>query len=369
MIRAEGLGEFYELMDQQGRPLKDRDLAVADAEDFKRLQASAVESGGCELELRVNGMSCVGCAWLIERLGRRMAGVERVRVSSEARSLAVSWAGAGFDLVELVWTLQRFGYRLEARVVGDGRVYSALFWRLMLSGLFALNVCLLTLPRWLGVQDFAYNTLLDWLRYGCVVFSLALGGVHYFGSSVRALKLRHWHYENLSSLALLGLGISVFVGAVAGAETVDAVWELPLLVTGLLAVRWLHVWCAGRLLVTPEGEEVDAAFLPRVLQVVRWVSLALLPVMCVLAFVGAGNEFVTVVGGLVAPAFYPLVAIGRCPRIGWWMIGGGVVLALLGVVLCAVFGWGWGGGLLWQLISGLCFLWFTASFAERSQDA
>ena len=96
LIGAEGLGDFYALQDQMGRPVGDvRDSAV-DRSELSRLQRDAEQSKP-EIHVRVDGMSCLGCVWLVERIAKAESGVVSARVSLQENRLVLGWRPGSFD--------------------------------------------------------------------------------------------------------------------------------------------------------------------------------------------------------------------------------------------------------------------------------
>ena len=257
LIQDEGLEDFYRWQDRAAQPLKDRALAEVDAATFRLVQqqveqqnehpkgvaegaaedtAEAAAEAAAQASFHVEGMSCMGCAWLIERLCANQPGLLPAEASLSTYSLRLQWRGSEFDLAALASELLRFGYRLDAKPVNEfeaARV-SPLALRLILTALFAGNALLLAAYQGLVASGDGIESLVGLLSLGCLSFSLILGGAPFFMSGYRAAQIRRWHSDWLA-VALIGLfGLFAFsLGLIYGAALTS--WFVLL----LIFARWL----------------------------------------------------------------------------------------------------------------------------------
>jgi copper chaperone CopZ len=65
--------------------------------------------------LEVNGAHCASCSYAIERLGRRVPGVEEVRVHPDLQEIHVKYAGNPSTLEEIIRIVGRLGYEARLR--------------------------------------------------------------------------------------------------------------------------------------------------------------------------------------------------------------------------------------------------------------
>lgn len=214
LILKEGLGDYYRKQDRVAEPLKDRVLSGVDAEACARTQQTIEANGSAVARgyFSVEGMSCMGCVWLIQKLADRRAGVLEVRVSLTENTLAVKWEPGSFELGRLAGELLRFGYRLnpEVRAVEPVRSLSALAVRTLLVLIFTGNAGLLAALN----PPPAIVPLFHLLSFVCFVFSVIIGATPFFFSVVRAAQIRRWHSD-----------LGACVGMVAGwAFLFDQVW-------------------------------------------------------------------------------------------------------------------------------------------------
>ncbi len=334
LINAEDLGDYYALQDRVGRPVGDALGKTEDLALLKRLQQEA-EEGQAELTLRVDGMSCLGCVWLVERISRAMPGVRSARVSLQENRLSLQWDRGVFDLTALAARLHTFGYALGDASSGIVAQWSLLTWRMVLSGIFAANAVLLALPTMLGadVSDYANILFLTSLLF--VVLSLAVGASHFVLPVLRSWRIGLVHYDSLWVLSLLTL----FVGLDA-----SILWKLPVFVFLLLVVRWLHlrIWTRGSV----AGDSVVSGAAETTQKWVSLLSLVAALIQCVLILTGQTPA-------LLIPA--PLYAFAIVGRYGVRMrqLTSNLMLCVLGWCVVIGFGFNHFESLAWCLLSGL----------------
>lgn len=243
LIQDEGLGDYYNLQDRIGKP------PVTESEEktlqwASRLQAQAeakaktkATGGNASIErvLSVHGMTCMGCAWLIEKLARTHAGVVSARVELESHTVTLRWQAEVFDLPALVREWARFGYQavaLEARKVPK---ISPLLWRICLCALFSINGLLLSALPQLGLDASAFKDLLRLLELFFVAMSIFVGASFFVLPVYQSLRLSRLHYDLLPAL---GCGVALVVTAVGLVEW--PLWYTPFFITALLFARWVH---------------------------------------------------------------------------------------------------------------------------------
>lgn len=344
LIRAEDLGDYYALQDRVGRPVGDALGKAEDLAKLKRLQADA-ERADSELTLRVDGMSCLGCVWLVERISRAMPGVQHARVSLQENRLALKWHGAGFDLPSLATRLHAFGYALSDASSGLVAQWSLLTWRVLLSAVFAVNAVLLAIPNWFSDDLSPYANIFALLSLLFVALSFTVGGSHFAIPVLRSWRLRLLHYDSLPVLGLLSVVTVGLVDYSADAD-ISALWQLPLLIFLLLAVRWIHlrVWAIV-------SSDVDSVGPEAAKSAQRWVGL--LVVASVAIAVGCGLWLQSDLAAILfSTPLYPLALIGRYQsEVRALVLGGG--LCVCGWAVVVWFGLGAFSALGWCLFAGL----------------
>ncbi len=355
LIREEGFEGYYELRDRTGQPLGTQPFEARDADWAQALQAGAeAVSDAPVVTLALSGMSCMGCVWLVERLGRRAPGVRSVRVSLERQTVELEWARGGFSLQDLVREWQRFGYRAEPMSGTNVRRLSPLVWRTLLCGIFAGNGLLLAAPDLLGMSGFAYSELFGLLALLCAFLSFSVGASFFILPVCQALRVKNLHYDLLPALGLCLVFVDSVFGSFSDGARSDPLWLFSLLVVLALAGRLTQRWLWGR----------SAAVSGEVLE--RWVLLwahgymiglivLALPAAILFSMQGA-------IGGLLAGGLYPVArSVGYAPS--RWVVGLGLLLGLTGFMLALLGVFDLLGAVCWMGASGL--LWSVLFFRSK----
>ncbi|MEM8867157.1 MAG: heavy metal translocating P-type ATPase metal-binding domain-containing protein [Verrucomicrobiota bacterium] len=276
LIHSEGLDAFYVMQDEVGRPLNElpmspvrTDWVLAEVE-----KAEEIQDGVPSLTLRLEGMTCMGCAWLVERIARKAPGVRAAKVSLMNSSLHLVWRAGAFDLAALVQQLIRFGYRLESgRLMG--LQLSDLGRRTLLCGIFTSNVLLLELCLLLSAVDFGMTRIFSLLALLFVGLGWVVSSGSYAPAVFRGLLAKQLSHDTLlffgSSLALLWYLFLHYSGN--GILNLSSVSFFAFL---LVSSKWIHADSLRSL----EVEPADDLEVKRPLWIGRVdVGLSLLPIL------------------------------------------------------------------------------------------
>ena len=248
LIKDGGMGDFYRLQDRASLPVKDRRLDDIDIDALRAAQRRVESSGGESVEVvfEIQGMSCVACAWLSERLAKNLKGLIEATASLSRHTLTLHWKRGAFDLSELGLELFKFGYHLRSTPKdprSEPRI-SPLFLRLLLSLVFTSNALLLAAFSEYVIRKDEFVTLLHLLSMACLCFTLLLGAAPFFLSAYRAAKIRRLHSDWLPvAMIIASFGYFSFVASVGFSL---AVFLLSGLVCVLITARWLGALLAKR---------------------------------------------------------------------------------------------------------------------------
>ncbi|HTX65583.1 MAG TPA: heavy metal translocating P-type ATPase metal-binding domain-containing protein, partial [Opitutaceae bacterium] len=265
LVAAGGFDQYYQLRD---RVIAPADRALFQPRDYGWLAdlqreaegrarppgapLSGSESAGGrvpELVLDLQGISCVGCVWLIERLFEREPGALRIEINAPLGRLRLRWAAGRFDAVRFARTLQSFSYFVgppgaEPAAPPESRELAK---RIGLCAAFALNVMLFTLPSYFGMTAaFAYARLFGTLALVFGTLSFLAGGTYFLGRALAAIRDRTLHLDLPIALGIAG----AYAGSVYGwfrgdarAVYFDFVASFILL---MLVGRWAQVAAVER---------------------------------------------------------------------------------------------------------------------------
>lgn len=218
MIRDSGFDRFYDL--KQGlattpvrsRPFEEHDFAWA-AE-----AAAAAESrssdGTAWLDLSLEGVSCVGCVWLIEKLFEKSPGAIRAAAHPASGRLHLEWQSGRTDVPGFLRELTRYGYVATPTPASTpDHERRRLAARLGLCGAFALNAMGFSLPAYLGMpDDFEFARLFRLVAFLSATLAMLVGGAYFIDRAWRALRHRTLHIDLPIALGL----ISAYLGSIAG---------------------------------------------------------------------------------------------------------------------------------------------------------
>ena len=216
MIRDSGFERFYDL--KQGlatapvrsRPFEEHDFSWLEP----AIEAAEANHQRAELDCAVEGVSCVGCVWLIEKLFSQHPGAIRAIAHPASGRLHLEWHAGQCDLRAFFESLAKFGYVVAAvrRDAPDheGRRLTA---RLGLCGAFALNAMGFTLPSYLGMpDDFEFAGLFHLITFLSATLSMLVGGSYFIERAWRALRVKAIHIDLPIALGL----ITAYLGSVSG---------------------------------------------------------------------------------------------------------------------------------------------------------
>ena len=219
MLHEQGFDKFYDLRGGQSlSPVAPQALRERDYEWLTNMVTEAENT--CEpckpaqLELAVQGLSCVGCVWLIEKVFQQSQGAVRIEIHAPRGELHLEWMRGVFDVVEFARQLQRFGY-LVGRVNEEAQAssLSPITRRMGLCGAFAMNAMAFSLPAYLGMSpDFMFAAWFDIIAAASATLALIVGGSYFAGRSYQALRHGVLHIDTPITL---GIGVA-WIGSMIG---------------------------------------------------------------------------------------------------------------------------------------------------------
>lgn len=227
LIRGQGLDRFYDLKGGavmapvRSRPFEEHDWSWL-GPVRERAEAEARVRGGCaHADFALEGISCIGCVWLVERLFLRHAGAVRAHGHPATGRLHLEWQPGRCRLEEALRELAGFGYLAgpAAAEGGGGHERRRLVARLGLCGAFALNAMVFSLPGYLGMPaDFAFANLFRLVAFLSATLAMLVGGEYFISRAWRALRARTLHIDLPIALGLLGAYGGSLVGWALGNE-------------------------------------------------------------------------------------------------------------------------------------------------------
>ncbi|MBK1826906.1 heavy metal translocating P-type ATPase [Haloferula rosea] len=216
MIRESGFERFYDL--KQGlatAPVRSRPFEQHDFDWLDDLIEKGESSpGAAKLDCAIEGISCVGCVWLIEKLFDKHPGAIRAAAHPASGRLHLEWQAGHCDLRAFAEELTQFGYVIApARRDAPDQEGRRLIGRLGLCGAFALNAMGFTLPTYLGMpEDFEFAGLFRLIAFLSATLAMLVGGSYFIDRAWRALQARSLHIDLPIALGL----VTAYFGSIAG---------------------------------------------------------------------------------------------------------------------------------------------------------
>ena len=234
MIHEQGFDRYYELkQDRAVAPVRSRPFEEHDFAWLAPLREKAeteAKHGTAELDCSVEGISCVGCVWLIDRLFERQAGAVRAAANPASGKLHLEWRAGQCDVESYLRELAGFGYVAAPA----GRDASAperrrLAARMGLCGAFALNAMGFSLPRYLGMPaDFEFAGLFQMIAFASATLAMLAGASYFIARAWRALRAGSLHIDLPIALGL----IAAYLGSIVGwAEEVEGLMYFDFVAT------------------------------------------------------------------------------------------------------------------------------------------
>ncbi|MGF1529998.1 MAG: heavy metal translocating P-type ATPase metal-binding domain-containing protein [Puniceicoccaceae bacterium] len=219
MLSEEGFEQFYQLKSGVIQPVGSRAFAEPDWDRLEPIVQAAISQASEEgtavarARFQIEGISCIGCVWLIERLFYRKPGSVRINIDAQTAVLTLHWKSAIFHPSEFISELRGYGYLLapvHSIRVGESH---RLVTRIGLTGAFALNTMLFTLPGYLGLEeDFPLARIFSMVAFASATLSLLFGGSYFIARAWHAIQDRLLHSD-----VPIALGISLaWFGSVIG---------------------------------------------------------------------------------------------------------------------------------------------------------
>ena len=251
LVHEHGLEGYYRLKDAVTPPA---DGAVFEPRDYRWLeeaQREAETAAGTrrpELVLDVQGISCIGCVWLIERLFAQQAGARDISVNAQLGRLRLQWMPGEFSAADFGRKMQSFGYLLgpagEERGPAEDR---DLVRRIGLCAAFALNVMLFTLPTYFGMsRTFAYAPLFAMLSLLFATLSLLVGGSYFLVRAGQSLRTGVPHIDLPIALGIVGAYGGSLYGWISGEARFVYFDFVSVFILLMLTGRWAQVAAVER---------------------------------------------------------------------------------------------------------------------------
>jgi Cu2+-exporting ATPase len=252
LLHDNSLEDFYRVREATGgdrTPIRSTGnrYTAFDAAEFQSKHCQGIAGGFLSADLRLEGVHCAACMWLVERLPQLVAGVRSARLNLRDAAVRVIWDPSETSLSTIATMLDRLGYPAHpARDTSASEVHRrgerTQLIRLAVAGACAGNTMLLAIALYAG--QFAgieaeFANLFRWISAGLGTIALVWPGSVFFRGAWSAIRARGVTLDVPIALALAAGGVAGIWNVVAGAGEIyfDS---LSVLVFLLLVGRWFQ---------------------------------------------------------------------------------------------------------------------------------
>ena len=251
LVHDNGLDGYYRIKDEITPPV---DAAVFQSRDFdwldelQREVESANPKATPRTVLGIQGISCAGCVWLIEKLFEKLPGARRINVNAQLGEMELSWNAGEFSLSDFARRLHSFNYLVGPHDTEAAEPESrGLVRRIGLTTAFAMNVMLFTVPTYFGMEEtFTYARLFGTLSLVFGTLSLLAGGGYFLQRAWQGLRFGVLHIDLPISLGIVGAYIGSLYGWFVGHEDYIYFDFVAMFIVLMLTGRWAQVVAVER---------------------------------------------------------------------------------------------------------------------------
>ena len=254
LISEQGFERFYDL--KQGlavapvksRPFEEHDFGWLGAKVAEAEREAGVQATEARLDLGLEGISCIGCVWLIEKLFSRHPGGIRVAAHPASGRLHLEWLPGKCDVEAFLRELCQYGYVAAPRAGGGGdHERRRLAARMGLCAAFALNTMGFSLPVYLGMPaDFEFAGLFRLIAFLSATLSMLVGAGYFIDRAWRAVRAGSLHIDLPIALGLIAAYLGSIVGWALDAEKLLYFDFVSIFVFLMLAGRFLQTAAVDR---------------------------------------------------------------------------------------------------------------------------
>lgn len=237
LIHANGLERFYELRDQPVPPVQE---TVFQSRDLSWFTHACLTSQGLA-HIEVQGISCIGCVWLIEHVFRSTPGARNIRINPLSGTAELSINPTEFPAAHFAHQLQQLGYLTGPESKNISRTRDTLVRKIGLCGALAMNAMLFAVPAYCGIPiGDRFAPLFEKGALACATLSLIIGGSYFVSKTFRALRRGLLHVDLPISLGLIAAYAGSLFEWTRGARS-GLYFDFVSVFTFLMLVgRWCH---------------------------------------------------------------------------------------------------------------------------------
>lgn len=272
-----GLERYYELRarDASAEPahVTGRGFESLDDAAFLAKHARGGEDGLSSIELRIDGIRCGACVWLLEAMPRIDAGVHEVRVDGARGIARLRWDARRRTLSDIARRFDSLGYQLlpfadPDAVARERAANRAWLVRIGVSGAIAANAMAIAFALYGGLlaeMELSYRLFFQWCSVALAVVALAWPGRVFIANALAAVRARTPHMDLPVAFGLVAAVVAGLVATIRGTGSIYCE-SASMLVFLLLVGRFVQ---HGKQRTAREQVELLLAIVPSIARRVR----------------------------------------------------------------------------------------------------
>ncbi|HEY5909986.1 MAG TPA: heavy metal translocating P-type ATPase metal-binding domain-containing protein [Verrucomicrobiae bacterium] len=228
ILSASGLDQFYRLASAPGVRVRNESgsntWAYLDDPAVQKRLLDFTDGKLSLVTLKVPGIHCIACVWLLENLFRLHPGIGTSQVNFPRREVAVSFAPAKIAFSEVAALLTSIGYEpqftlAELDKLRPGSTNRRLWLQVGVAGFAFGNIMLLSIPVYLGLDSFSaplFKALFGYASLALAVPVLCYCASDYWHAARLAVRQRMLTLDVPIALGLAALYVQSAVEIVSG---------------------------------------------------------------------------------------------------------------------------------------------------------
>ena len=256
------LDEYYRLRDElssdKPKPaqVSGKDFSYLDDPEFLKKYTIPRTKGNLSVELYVEGVHCVACSWLIEKVLMEREGADFARLDLGKSIVEIVFDPAKITLSRLAGVLDSVGYtphpiQDDSVAIASRRETRSLLIRMGIAGAVAGNIMLLAVSLYAGEYtgiDVNHANLFRWISLGLALPALLYSAQPFFKGAWSGLRHGMLHMDLPISLGILSAFAISLTATILGRGEVyyDTLTLLIfLLLSGRLLLNRATKWAMG----------------------------------------------------------------------------------------------------------------------------
>lgn len=218
-LNTQGLSQYYQIRQSPGMRPDESELDRLDAQQLQNRFATALGEHQLKIELAVEGITCGGCAWLIEHALDQIQGVTLSLVNLSEHRVRIHFDPQKTSLDVMLKALARAGYRASPWAASDAAVAAQKqrqkdLTRLIIAGIGAMQAMMFAVALYASDGQFIearHEQLFRWISLIVSIPVMGFSAVVFYTGAFSALRARRINMDvPVSTALILAWGASIW---------------------------------------------------------------------------------------------------------------------------------------------------------------